>query len=79
LLGDGDLEVCCADVGGKKNEEVFDRALSAGDSMGEVLDGLDVPSARVQGPLVLFSGTADKRGDPADGDWLGRCSCCSLA
>ena len=78
LLGEDDLVLFCA-AGGGKNGEVLDNALRAGDNIGGLLDGIEGASARIQGPLVRLSDTADSTGDVACGDSTCCWSCCSFA
>lgn len=78
LLGEGERGLCCP-VAVAKNGEALDNELSAGDSMGGLLDGLEALSARIQGPDDRFSETADNTGEVALDESVGRSSRCPSA
>ncbi len=64
LLGEGDLGFRCP-VAAAKNGEVLDMVLSAGESKGGLFEGLEMLSARIQGPEERCSETAERTGEVA--------------
>jgi len=64
LLGEGDLGFRCPVAAAKKGD-VLDIVLSAGESKGGLFDGLEMLSARIQGPEERCSDTAERTGDVA--------------